>query len=169
MKVEYFQKLICAPLSMPRDLAMPLLALVSPTQKVVIYILHASTSKRHTFTTMSHTKTIEGMCSAPTFSYDCYAKMKDTTYVSSIKRGTPLFFVTYTVKIFILNHYATLAILLSHRKDHKVVASFMFKYNSIYTMFIYMIQLRVCKYHSYLYYMPIYLCTNLMFVKVIRR
>jgi hypothetical protein len=96
---------------MPRDLAMSL-ALMLLMWKVVRYVLHASTSKQHNFTTMSCTTTIEGIHIAPTFSYECYAKMKDTTYVLLQKRrGTLVFFVTYTVKICILDHYSTLVIL----------------------------------------------------------
>jgi hypothetical protein len=79
---------------------------------------------------MSHITTIEEMCIAPKFSYECYEKMKhtiyitskreDTTYVSSKKEDTTF------VKIFILDHYSTPVILLCQSGGHKVVASSMF-------------------------------------------
>lgn len=39
-----------------------------------------------TFTIMSHTTTIEGMCIAPSFSFKHYKKMKDIAYVSLRKK-----------------------------------------------------------------------------------
>jgi hypothetical protein len=41
--------------------------------------------KQHTFTAMSYTTTTKGMHIAPIFSYECYATLKDTTYVWSKK------------------------------------------------------------------------------------
>jgi hypothetical protein len=46
-----------------------------------------------------------------------------------------LFFVTYKVKICIIDHYSILGIILSHTGGHKVVPSSMFECNSIHSMF----------------------------------
>jgi len=54
---------------------------------------------------MSHTKTLEGMQIAPSFSSNGYEKTKNTSYVTLRKkrRGTHSFFVPFTLKIETLN------------------------------------------------------------------
>ena len=54
---------------------------------------------------MSHTTKLEGMQIAPSFSSDGYAKTKNTSYVTLREkgRGTPSFFVPFTLKIATLN------------------------------------------------------------------
>ena len=54
---------------------------------------------------MSHTTTLEGMKITQSFSFDDYGKTKNTSYVTLQKkwRGTPSFFVPFTLKIATLN------------------------------------------------------------------